>query len=176
MMQRCTRWCKSEAMDRIVRQWMDSNMSIPIRSTRLGYKILHKWIGFTHDEWTRIKPIEVPKYVLLDYPFVNRKITLPDCLGYFASHNYAVPPRSVCNGCFANDNAHFKMLHDNHHDTAWRQAVNIDEEIRDLSQFGMRDECFVYAGCIPLTELARLGFPKLERVQPAQCHSGHCFL
>lgn len=174
MLQRCTIWCKSAPMDRLARHWMHSNMNIPITSTRIGSKILHKWIGFTADEWTRIKPLQVQKYVLLDYPFVNKGITKEHCLDYLASHGCAIPPRSVCNACFANDAAYFKMLYENHPE-AWLQAVAIDEEIRDLSQFGMMDECYVYGACVPLLELARLGFPELRK-QSEQCHSGHCFL
>lgn len=174
MKQRCTGWCKSAPMDRITRKWMHANMGIPVRSSHLGYKILHKWIGFTHDEWTRIKPLEVPKYVLLDYPFVNQKITKSDCVKYLTDRGLPIPPRSVCNGCFANDAAYFKMLYDTQ-PFAWEQAVNIDEEIRDLSQFGMNDECYVYGACVSLKELCRLGFPELRK--PSEiCHSGHCFL
>lgn len=81
----------------------------------------------------------------------------------------------TCNACFANDHVYFKMLHDTQ-PSAWAQAVAIDEMIRDLSQFGMMDECYVYGGCVPLTELARLGFPDLRSAQANECHSGHCFL
>jgi hypothetical protein len=187
MMQRCTKWCKAAPMDRLCRSWMHANLQIPIRSSRLGFKIVHKWIGFTYDEWTRIKPFDTPKYILLDYPFVNHKITKQNCLDYLTWRGLPIPPRSVCSGCFANDAAYFKMLHDTCA-FAWNQAVSIDEMIRDLSQFGMRDECYVYGACIPLTRLAELGFPDLRDREIAKqfnltaipniggCHSGHCFI
>lgn len=174
MRQKCTKQFKIAPMDRLARHWMDANLNISKQSKRIGEKVLQKWIGFTSDEWTRIKDYPHPKYVCFDYPLVNLKVSTSDLLEYFKKNNLLCPPRSVCNACFANDAAYFKELHDSW-PSAWEQAVNVDDEIRDLSQFGMRDQCFVYAGCISLRELARLGFPELKRPDK-KCHTGHCFL
>lgn len=174
MIQCCTKQFKIAPMDRLARHWMWANLGISKMSRRIGDKILQKWIGFTYDEWHRIKDHECPKYVCFDYPLVSAKITNNDVLEYFRKHSLITPPRSVCNACFANNSDYFKELHDNW-PTAWAQAVAVDEEIRDLSQFGMRDECFVYAGCIPLKELALKGFPNLAKAEK-KCHTGHCFI
>ena len=95
-------------------------------------------------------------------------------VAYYERNGLLRPPRSVCNACFANDEAYFKKMYETQPES-WAQAVAIDEAIRDLSQFGMEDECFVYAGCVPLTELAARGFPILSRKGGQNCHSGHCF-
>lgn len=174
MTQRCTKEFKIAPMDRIVRNWMDANLNISKRSKRIGEKILCRWIGFTYDEATRIKSYECPKYQYFDYPLVNLRITEAAVIEGFKRINEPCPPRSVCSACFANDAAYFKMLYETQ-PAAWLQAVTVDEYIRDLSQFGMRDECYVYAGCIPLTELQRLGFPDLVRAQ-GKCHTGHCWI
>lgn len=174
MMQRCTKEYKIAPMDRLARHWMDANLGISKKSKRIGEKVLQKWVGFTADEWHRIKDHKCAKYVCFDYPLVNAKITTADVLAYFDKNGLACPPRSVCSGCFANDAAYFKLLHDTAPE-AWEQAVAVDEEIRDLSQFSMRDECYVYGACVSLRELAARGFPELRKPEET-CHTGHCFL
>ncbi len=180
MNQRCTKEFKIAPMDRLARHWMDANLGISKKSKRIGNKIICKWIGFTYDEATRIKPHKCAKYVCFDYPLVNMKITESKMFAWYAENGIEMPPRSVCNACFANDEQYFKAMYENFIDgidkVSWLQAVAIDQEIRDLSQFGMRDECFVYAGCIPLTELAARGFPKLTGKKQEKCHTGHCFI
>lgn len=176
MTQRCTKEYKIAPMDRLARHWMDANLGISKKSKRIGEKILCKWIGFSWDEVHRIREHECAKYVCFDYPLANRKITNPMLLDYYAKNNLVCPPRSVCSGCFANDAAYFKELHDNW-PTAWAQAVAVDESIRDLSQFGMQDECYVHASCVPLTELAKAGFPEKKKKDDNQtCFTGHCFI
>lgn len=174
MVQKCTKEYKIAPMDRLARGWMDANMGISKKTKRLGEKVLQKWIGFSYDEWHRIKDHPCPKYVCFDYPLVNAKITTADILAYFKANGLSIPPRSVCNGCFANDADHFKDLHDNW-PTAWHQAVAVDDEVRDWSQFGIRDDVFVFSGCIPLLELAALGFKHTSKVEN-RCHTGHCFI
>lgn len=174
MTQRCTKWCKIAPMDRLARRWLHSKFGISAESRRIGNKILCKWIGFSLDETTRIKDHPIPKYVCFDYPLAAMGFTDEKILAKYAEYKMTPPPRSVCAGCFANDETYFKEMWE-HRPQNWDQAVRIDEEIRDLSQFGMHDECYVYAGCIPLTELARLGFPKITK-QTHKCHTGHCFI
>ena len=68
------------------------------------------------------------------------------------------------------------MIHDNYH-VQWKQCVQYDESIRDLSQFGIRGECFVSKSCLPLTELAASGFNVLSSdADVLSCDSGHCFI
>lgn len=92
----------------------------------------------------------------------------------YRARGYPIPPRSVCAACFANDEEYFQEVYRKWPEH-WAKAVKIDEAIRDLSQFGMRDKCFVYAGCIPLTELAAKGFPPRPKAAK-KCHTGHCFI
>ena len=59
----------------------------------------------------------------------------------------------------------------------FEQAVLIDEAIRDLTQIGIRDECYVSWTLIPLRELAARGFPDIDgEMEAMACHSGHCFV
>ena len=175
MLQKCTQAYKIAPMDRLARSWMDANMGISKRSKRIGERILCKWVGFSASEFMRVKNHPVPKYVYFDYPLINLGMNDLDILKYYADRSLRVPPRSVCAGCFANDAWYFEEMY-NERPESWAQAVAVDEEIRDLSQFGVRDECFVYQGLLPLRELAAQGFPKPAKKERTNCHTGHCFL
>lgn len=180
LLQGCTQVYKIAPMDRLARIWMEENLGLGRKSSRLGEKILLKWIGYTWDEAHRIKPHDVAKYVEFGYPLVDKRTTSDDLGLYFLRRGMQRPPRSVCSACFANDAAYFKEMYLDRPEN-WAQAVGVDDEIRDLRQFGIRDECFVYGGCVSLRELAYRGFPELRSNQQSDelaqgCHTGHCFV
>ena len=156
---------------------MERHLGISRKSTRLGEDTVCKWIGFSQDEWMRIKEAK-QKYIYFEYPLIERRMTKTDIAVYYLKHNLQPPPRSVCNACFANDVATFKEMHDNRPDD-WAQAVAVDEAIRDLTQIGVVDECFVSSTLLPLRELAARGFildAKVAEQDSESCHSGHCFV
>jgi hypothetical protein len=175
LMQGCTQVYKIAEMDRALRLWMRKNIGVSEKTKSLGQDAVVKMIGFTHDEWYRIK--EAPQeYVSFAYPLIDLKINRSKLAGWYLSRGIKMPARSVCNGCYANDTKYFKEMHANRpHD--WEQAVNVDEAIRDLTQIGVRDWCFVSSTCIPLRELAERGFV-VDGVEERdmKCHSGHCFV
>lgn len=176
--QKCTKFFKIAPMDAAMRQWMHDNLGISKDSKRLGENILCKWIGFSLDEWMRIKE-DRRKYMFYDYPLIDRHMKKADIQRYFALHGITSPPRSVCNACYANDVAHFKKMHDERPDEFWGEAVPVDEAIRDLSCIGVVDECFVSSTLIPLRDLAGMGFvlpTAVQEVADQMCHSGHCFV
>lgn len=178
LLQRCTKWAKIAPMDRALRQWMHDNLGISKNSRRIGTNTVCKWIGFSQDEWMRIKEAK-QEYVYFDYPLIDRRMTKADIAGYYLKHGLKLPPRSVCNACYANDVATFKEMHDNRPDEFWGEAVAVDEEIRDLRCVGVTDECFVSSTLIPLRELAAMNFilpSKTQEEADAKCHSGHCFV
>lgn len=178
LLQRCTKWAKIAPMDRALRSWMHENLGISRVSRRIGENTVCKWIGFSQDEWMRIK--EAPqKYVYFDYPLIEKRMTKADIAGYYLKHGLKLPPRSVCNACYANDIAHFKKMHAERPDEFWGEAVAVDEVIRDLRCVGVTDECFVSSALIPLRELAQRGFilpSAIAEEADEKCHSGHCFV
>lgn len=176
--QKCTKFFKIAPMDAACRQWMHDNLGISKKSKRLGENIVCKWIGFSQDEWMRIKE-DGRKYIYYDYPLIDRRITKADITAYYLRNGLKLPPRSVCNACFANDVAYFKQMHDERPDEFWGEAVPVDDAIRDLSCVGVTDECFVSSTLISLRELAAMGFVLPEdvlEVADQKCHSGHCFV
>ena len=178
LLQLCTHWAKIAPMDRALRIWMDENLGISRVSRNIGKNIVCKWIGFSQDEWMRIKEAK-QEYVYFDYPLIDRKMTKADIAGYYLKHGVPLPPRSVCNACYANDVAHFKKMHDERPDEFWGEAVAVDEACRDLRCVGATDECFVSSTLIPLRDLAGMGFVLPGAVveeADSKCHSGHCFV
>lgn len=94
---------------------------------------------------------------------------------WFIQHGRPVPPRSVCSACYANDVPYFKEMHATRPDN-WAQAVKIDDEIRDLRQFGVEDICYVSSTLLPLRVMAEMNFENLQDQDLIACHSGHCFV
>ena len=173
LLQGCTNAYKIAPMDRVIRAWLDDNLGIPRNSRRIGVGTLHKWIGFSNDEWHRIKEAK-QKYVEFHYPLIDRKINRADFAGWFLSKGRAMPPRSVCSACYANDIEHFRTMYHERPEN-WAQAVRIDEEIRDLTHVGVTDECFVSSTLVPLQVMAAMNFENLKDQEMVACHSGHCF-
>jgi hypothetical protein len=173
--QKCTKWAKIGPMDAACRTWMQSTLGISSKTKRLGKDLVTKWIGFSADEWHRIKE-DKREYITLDYPLITLNMDKPKVIQYFLDKGAWLPPRSVCNACFANDVAHFRQMHDARPEEFWGEAVAVDEAIRDLTCVGIRDECFVSSTLIPLRELAARAFQAEEGSGDARCHSGHCFV
>lgn len=176
--QKCTKWCKIGPMDAAMRLWMHENLGISRTTKRLGEGSVEKWIGFSYDEWHRIKE-DKRKYISIRYPLIELKLTKAAISGLYLKWGVPLPARSVCNACFANDVATFKDMHDNRPDEFWQEAVLVDEAIRDLRCIAVEDECFVSSTLIPLRELAAMNFvlpPKIQEEADEKCHSGHCFI
>lgn len=176
LMQKCTKTYKIAEMDRAVRVWMSENIGVPMNNQRLGSDAVRTWIGFTADELDRVKE-DRKEFEYCEYPLVELGMTrdvLPD---YYRTAGLPMPPRSVCNACFANDVSMFKDMASSRPDD-FEQACKVDDEIRDLSCIGIRDECYVSSVCIPLRVLAANSFnlTDSQKEQDAiRCHSGHCF-
>jgi hypothetical protein len=177
LLQRCTKWAKIAPMDRALRGWMHANLGISKSTKSLGIDTVCKWIGFTQDEWMRISEAK-QKYVYFDYPLIDRGITKATLAEWYGSRMLEMPPRSVCNACYANDIEHYRLMLAERPDEFWNQAVAVDEAIRDLRHVGVEDECFVSSTLIPLRELANLGFLlplDASETVDEKCHTGYCF-
>lgn len=175
LMQGCTQAYKIAPMYRALREWMAANIGVPENRTDLGTNSVKMWIGFSNDEWMRIKE-DKREYVEMEYPLIERKMGQLEMDSYYRDRGIPRPPRSVCNACYANDVAYFHAMHDER-PSDWEQAVLIDEAIRDLTQIGILDECYVSWALIPLAELAARDFPDIDgEMEAMACHSGHCFV
>jgi hypothetical protein len=176
--QGCTSAYKIAPMNRVVRQTLAEKHGINRKSKRLGTDIVRMWIGFSAEESRRIKEAN-QEYIYFQYPLMALGMTKEDVAKYYRRINRKLPPRSVCNGCFANDLQYFKQMFENRRDD-WEQAVTVDDAIRDLTFMNVKDECYVSSTLIPLRDLPALDFrPKDENLRlfdDIQCQSGFCFV
>lgn len=174
--QKCTSHYKIAPMDRVIRTYMEKHLGISSKSKRLGRGVVEKWIGFSADELDRIsEPSQF--YVAFRFPLVEKGLKKDEVIQYLKDNGLPVPPRSVCNACFANDADHFRDMYYNR-PRDWQQAVRVDEAIREGSIFGVTDgDCFVFQGCIPLKALAERDFRWSRADQKDyKCDNGHCFI
>lgn len=175
LQQGCTKFYKIAPMDRQIRKELFALHGISIKSKRIPENSVHKLIGFSFDEQHRIKNPQA-KYTAFRFPLVEMGFTNSDVLAYFALNKLPIPPRSVCNACFANGLDTHKECFTNRPGD-WAQTVAVDEVIRDLSQIAVKDRVFVSKTCIPLTQLAAQGFSlgSKEDDDEYACTSGYCF-
>jgi len=176
--QSCTYHYKIQPMDKIIRKILEERFNISKRRKRIGENIVEKWIGFTYSEIQRVKP-SPRKYFYFKYPLIDMEMSNQDVLDFFEQYNLSIPPRSVCNACFANGlNTLKEMYHNRPND--WKQAIEIDESIRNMSQVGIRDEVYVSNTLYSLTELAKNNFffdnDEKDLEEDYSCDSGYCFV
>jgi hypothetical protein len=173
LMQKCTGAYKIAPMQRVVRKKLQEVAGISTSSKRFQQNCVRTWIGFSKDEISRIKEPK-QKYIWLQYPLVAMGMTKSDVFKYYKKINRPLPPRSVCNACFANDVSHFKEMHENR-PSDWEQAVAVDDACRDLSFMRVNDECYVSSTLKSLRQLCDEGFPGSEKPD-IMCQTGFCFL
>lgn len=178
LMQECTKYYKILPMNRMLRIILERDFGISRKTSHLGENIVEQWIGFHHDELLRVSAPR-RKFAYFRYPLIEMKIGKDDVNQYYVRNSLPPPPRSVCNACFANGLDTLKDMHDNRPDD-WAQAVKVDETMRHGLKWAMvEEEVFVSETCIPLTELAKMGFKVggSGRDQDRwSCDSGYCFV
>lgn len=173
LQQNCTRHYKIRPMQKALRQYMLEKFGIS-----LGNRYpptVETWIGFAADEKNRCS-INKTKYIKIRYPLIEMELDRYKIEGFYLQNNIEKPPRSVCNACFANGLAYFEDMFLNRPED-WDKAVKIDESIRDMTKFGIKDEVFVSYSCIPLKDMPNLKFKKFDNNYiEHRCNKGSCFL
>jgi hypothetical protein len=174
--QKCTQVYKIAPMDRAIRAILAARFGISMKSKNIGHGIVEKWIGFSYSECHRIKPSK-QKYVRFEYPLIDLKMKNEDVIRYFIDNDLPLPPRSVCNACFANGLDTFRDMAANRPDD-YEQACKVDDAIRDLTQINVKDKCFVSRTMKPLRELKKDLLSNDEHGDlddKWSCDSGYCF-
>lgn len=169
--QRCTAYYKIAPMNRACRVELESARNVSCRSSRVPRAIIEKWIGFSASEVSRVKP-PVERWACFRYPLIDMGYTNEKVVGYFLKHDLPMPPRSVCNGCFANDVEYFRDMHRDR-PADWAQALAVDEAIRDWKQIGVKLPVFITRCCKSLNQLQAEGF-KDDDKRGGGCDSGYC--
>lgn len=171
--QRCTSHFKIAPMNRACRVELEKRLGISRRSSKLPRAIVEKWIGFSASEVSRIKP-PTERWSCFHYPLIDLGMTNDRVVGYFLKHDLPMPPRSVCNGCFANDLDYFRDMHANRPED-WKQALAVDDAIRDWKSIGVKQPVFITRCCKSLRALEASNFQVDGDTRNESCDSGYCF-
>lgn len=153
-----------------VRKWLQRHR---------GKERVEMWLGISTDEWHRAKDANV-QYIVHRHPLLEMDFSRSDCLRWLEEHDLPSPGKSSCTFCpFHNHLAWQQMKRENGSD--WREAVTVDEEIRDL-QPGR--QMFLHTKALPLVDVVQIpedmGYSQLDLLASedadAECDSGFCFL
>ena len=168
--QGCTKFYKIAPMRRHLRRhlWREWR----IKNMRPG--LVERWIGFTYDERHRVKPSKIA-YEVMRYPLIEAKITKKDLLEWYAAANIAVPPRSVCNACFANRPEFYRDMAANRPQD-FEQACAVDESVRDWTCIHVREQVYVSPTLLPLRILGQESAENPYDGIEDGCDSGYCFV
>lgn len=170
----CTKAYKIIPMNQFLRNYIKDKYGIS-KYAVLPKQSVHKWVGFAFDEIDRISESQ-QKYVRFVYPLVELRMKKDDCISYLNSKGLPIPPRSVCNGCFANQLDYYKNMYENRPDD-WQQAVNVDEAVRDWNNIGVKNPVYVSNTVTPLKDLPQLEFKLDKQAEADFCsHPGYCFI
>ncbi len=161
LMQKCTRHYKVRPMDRAVRRLLTARHGFSLDTRRLPRGCVEKWIGFALDEKSRVtNPDPRQKHIVYRYPLIEMSYTKECVENYFLENNLPIPPRSVCNACFANGLNTLKEMYYNRPED-WKQAVEVDNKIRNLQAYGVTKEVYVSKTLVPLEDLPKFDFDAL---------------
>jgi len=174
LMQKCTQYYKIAPMNKHLRQWIRHKYWC--RSVRPG--MIERWIGFTADEQMRIKPSRT-QYVTFRYPLIELGLSKCDLASWYKSENIPIPPRSVCNACFANSVEFYRKM-SAERPADFQQACAVDETVRDWSQVGVVYPVFVSDTLKPIREITSDNTDNIKDyhydLESQACTSGFCFV
>jgi hypothetical protein len=175
LIQKCTQYYKITPMDRFMRRYMQKVCGISKDSKRIPEQSVHKWIGFALDEIHRISEPK-QKYVRFVYPLIELRMDKEACVSYLKRNKLEIPPRSVCNACFANSLKTLKEMYEER-PADWRQAVHVDNAVRDWSSIGVDNPVYVSDSLVPLKDLPMVDFKSQNGEAEKECsQTGYCFI
>ncbi len=112
-------------------------------------KPVEMWIGITLDEAIRMKPSQHFN-VVNKHPIIQFR--RGECLSWMYDKGYPLPVKSSCIFCPYQSNSRWNDMKQNHPET-FKQAVAVDEKIRDLSARGLDDKLFLHRSLSPVSEI-----------------------
>lgn len=171
--QHCTRHYKIRPMNRAVWKWWRENMP----PGRIADNAVERWIGFAFDEMHRFKKLNKHEDRRQQFrcPLIDMQWTCARIETWYAETGEEMPPRSVCNHCWANGADTFRRIRDTDPE-GWAKAVEYDELSRDMSQFGVREKCYCFRGLVPLRLLGDDSAEPADVPAWQSCDSGACFI
>ena len=177
--QQCTRHYKIRPVRRAVTQWLINGIKPRMRRSEAQRVPVVFWIGFASDEQHRASKIlsDTPRFTHR-FPLIELGMTKQDCVDYIRDNQLPEPIASVCAGCFSNGLKTLRWMYENDK-AAWERTVARDRYVRNgLAKYGVRDQVYVFSGCVPIEELPERNF-RLETTKETakhECASGVCFV
>jgi len=114
-------YCSNEWKQRVVRRYARQVLGC-------GTDMVN-WIGFSLDEVKRIKGEEGRRY-----PLIDLMLTKADCEHIITAAGLPLPRKSRCWMCPHQHNAEWREVRADAF--LWRQAIELDQEIRDMDERG----------------------------------------
>jgi hypothetical protein len=105
-------------------------------------------IGISRDEGHRQKPSRV-KYIVNEWPLVDRHMTRWDCVRWLARHGYPEPPKSACIVCPFRRNDSWRRMRDQS-PAEWAGAVAFDQQVRHAAQTKEPTTAYLHRSLVPL--------------------------
>ena len=179
LQRQCTNHFKIVPVKHCIRKMLGFD---PSKSPHPKPNSVEMWIGFSLDEWTRIKESRV-KFITHVWPLVEKQMTRQHCKDYLVSHGLPVPPKSACIGCPYRQASEWLVMRDTAPDE-FAEAVAFDESNRHnpLAVRGdnSADELYVYKGGVALADADLETDAARERERehfqmPLLCESGYCW-
>jgi len=144
----CSRYFKVRPARRALRKLLGFDPSKPPAPPAGA---IEQWIGFSIDEWERMKDSPV-QYIKSRFPLIEKRLSRNDCLDYLESKGLPIPIKSACVGCpYRLPSEWLKMQQEA--PTEFADAVAFDESIRELDLDGLEaTRLYVYKHRVPLAE------------------------
>lgn len=131
-------------------------------------------IGISRDEAQRMKPARV-KYIVHEWPLVDLRMTVTDCVRWLADHGYPEPPKSSCRVCpFRSDRSWRAMRDEAPADFA--SAVEFDQQVRHAAQLKVPTQAYLHRSLNPL-DMVDLSTPRERSAAAGQLdlfEAGEC--
>jgi len=155
-------YCSGEWKREAIRRWL----------RKQGVQQCTLWMGISFEERHRAKQSNV-QWMTHEFPLVDMKISREKCFMMVEQAGLPKPPKSCCWMCPLRNDEEWQFLQE-HDPDGWKQAVELDKEIREVYDEGT-EELFLHRSRVPLDQV-KLGDNggQLELFATG-CSSGHCF-
>lgn len=178
----CTSKFKIRPIRRHIREWLGYPASEPPHPPATS---VEQWIGFTIDEYTRMKTSGV-KFITNRFPLIEKRIHRADCPAYFAKHSLPEPTKSACICCPYRKASEWQEMKINT-PGEFDAACDFDERNRNnplaRRKGSTADKLYIWKDAIPLRMADLPSAAARERkpnnVQTSMfmpCESGYCFI
>lgn len=161
----CTREYKIDPINRFVREQMGYKTGQRVK------KRARAVMGISLEECSRMKPSRTP-WVTNDYPLVDNRLRRHDCERIIKETGFPLAGKSACIYCPFHSQNWWKDLKENHPEV-WKEVVEFDHAIRNLSRKGSEFPIFIHKSCKPIDEV-NFESDQLEFGFVNGCDEGHC--